>query len=152
MNRSFSKKRHIQESNQRLEKRLLGEQTEDLQDDKLQQIIDMDRALDEDPIYKKYEKIYGKNKIKKMVSDQMGMDLSDMSEEESEALLDMFTSIVDISGGGKRPDMDRDTIINRKDSVMELVDEIIQMASEDGEDELISKLEDFNKLLQDYNG
>lgn len=152
MNRSFSKIRHIQESNQRLEKRLLGEQTEDLQDDKLQQIIDMDRALDEDPIYKKYEKIYGKNKIKKMVSDQMGMDLSDMSEEESEALLDMFTSIVDISGGGKRPDMDRDTIINRKDSVMELVDEIIQMANEDGEDELISKLEDFNKLLQDYNG
>jgi len=152
MNRSFTKIRHIQESNQRLEKRLLREEIEDLQDDKLKQIIDMDRALDEDPTYKKYEKIYGRNKIKKMVSDQMGMDLSDMGEEESEALLDMFTSMMDISGGGKRPDMNRDTIINRKDSVMELVNDILQMAIEDDEYELASKLRDFNKLLKDYNG
>ena len=152
MNRSFSKIRHIQESNSRLEKRLLGEQTEDLKDDKLQQIIDMDTELDNDPTYKKYEKIYGRNKIKKMVSDQMGMDLSDMSDEESEALLDMFTSFMDISKEGGRPQMDRETILARKESVIELVNDIAQMAGEDGEDELISKLEEFNKLLQDYNG
>lgn len=151
MNRSFSKIRHIQESNSRLEKRLLGEQTEDLKDDKLQQIIDMDTELDNDPTYKKYEKIYSRNKIKKMVSDQMGMDLSDMSDEESEALLDVFTSMMDISGGGKRPEMDRETILSRKDSVMDIVNQINQMAIEDDEFELASKLRDYNKLLKDYN-
>jgi hypothetical protein len=39
MNRSYSKIRHVQESNTRLEKRLLGEQTEDLQD-KLIEVLD----------------------------------------------------------------------------------------------------------------
>jgi hypothetical protein len=151
MNRSFSKIRHIQESNSRLEKRLLGEQTEDLKDDKLQQIIDMDTELDNDPTYKKYEKIYGRNKIKKMVSDQMGMDLSDMSDEESEALLDVFTSMMDISKDGGRPQMDRETILARKESVMDIVNQINQMAIEDDEFELASKLRDYNKLLKDYN-
>lgn len=151
MNRSFSKIRHIQESNRKLEKRLLGEQTEDLQDDKLQQIIDMDRVLDEDPTYKKYEEIYAKNKIKNIVSDQMGMDLSDMDESESDALVDMLTSMMDIFGSDKKPKMDRNTILSRKDSVMDIVNQILQLAIEDGEDELVSKLEEFNKLLQDYN-
>jgi protein-arginine kinase activator protein McsA len=151
MNKSFSKIRHIQESNSRLEKRLLGEQTEDLQDDKLQQIIDMDQALDEDPTYNKYEKVYTGIKLKRMLQDQMGMDLNDMSEEEVEGLIGMFSSMVDISKAGERPKMTRDTIINRKDSVMDIVNEILQMAIEDDEYELASKLRDNNKLLQDYN-
>lgn len=151
MNISFSKIRHIQESNQRLEKRLLGEQTEDLQDDKLQQIIDMDTELDNDPTYKRYEKVYMGNRLKSMLQDQMGLNLDDMSEEEAEALIGMFSSMVDISKAGERPKMTRDTIINRKDSVMDIVNEILQMAIEDDEYELASKLRDYNKLLQDYN-
>ena len=50
MNRSYSKIRHVQESNTRLEKRLLDEQTEDLQDkkDKLKSIeTDNKRILGE---------------------------------------------------------------------------------------------------------
>jgi hypothetical protein len=151
MNKSFSKIRHIQESNSRLEKRLLGEQTEDLQDDKLQEIIDMDNELDNDPTYKKYEKVYMGNRLKSMLQDQMGLDLDDMSEEEAEALIGMFSSMVDISKAGERPKMTRDTIINRKDSVMDIVNQILEMAIEDDEYELASKLRDYNKLLQDYN-
>jgi len=151
MNRSFSKIRHIQESNSRLEKRLLGEETEDLQDDRLQQIIDMDQAFDEDPTYKRYEKVYMGNKLKRMLQDQMGMDLDSMSEEEVESLIGMFSSMVDISKAGERPKMTHDVIINRKDSIMDIVNEITQMAIEDDEYELASKLRDYNKLLQDYN-
>jgi len=151
MNRSFSKIRHIQESNSRLEKKLFGEQTEDLQDDRLQQIIDMDQAFDEDPTYKRYEKVYTDNKLKRMLQDQMGMDLDSMSEKESEALIGMFSSMVEMSKSGERSKMTHDVIINRKDSIMDIVNEITQMAIEDDEYELASKLRDYNKLLQDYN-
>lgn len=151
MNKSFSKIRHIQESNSRLEKRLLGEENEDLQDDRLQQIIDMDAELDNDPTYKKYEKIYTGNKLKSMLQDKMGMDLDSMSEEESEALIGMFSSMMDISKAGKTPKIDRETLLNRKESIIELVRFMEDMAAEDDEFELSAKLRDYNKLLQDYN-
>ena len=47
-------------------KPLVSEQeVDELRDDKLQQIIDMDQEFDNDPIYKRYEKMYSKNKVKK---------------------------------------------------------------------------------------
>jgi hypothetical protein len=151
MNRSFSKIRHIKESNLRLEKRLLKEEVDELKDDELQKIIDMDQEFDDDPTYKRYEKVYMGNKLKRMIQDQMGMDLNDMSEEEVEGLIGMFSSMVDISKAGERPKMTRDTIINRKDSVMDIVSQIEEMAVEDDEFELASKLRDYNNLLQNYN-
>jgi hypothetical protein len=102
MNRSFSKIRHIQEANLKLEKRLIKEETDELRDDRLQKIIDMDQELDNDPTYQRYEKLYSKKRIADMIKDQMGMDLD-------------------------------------------------EMAAEDNELELVSKLRDYNKLIQDYN-
>lgn len=152
MKKSFSKIRHIQEANLLLEKRLLGEQTEDLQDDKLQEIIDMDEDLDNDPTYKKYEKDYMNNKMKEMIQIQMGLNLDDMSKEESNALIGIFSSMADISKSGDKPKMTRETLLSRKDSVMDIVNEILQLSIEDDEYELAIKLRNYNKLLQDYNG
>ena len=151
MNRSFSKIRHIQESNSRLEKRLLSEEMDELKDDRLQRIIDMDQELDNDPTYQRYEKLYSKKRIADMIKDQMGMDLDEMGEEEVEMMLDMFTSIMDISKSGKKFQMDRETLLNRKESLMELVRQMEEMAAEDNELELVSKLRDYNELIQDYN-
>jgi hypothetical protein len=149
MNKSFSKIRHIQESNQRLEKRLLKEDDE-LKDEKLQHIIDVDTELDNDPAYKEYEKIYSINKIKKMVSDQMGINISDMSDEESQGLIDMFTSFMDISKEGKEK-MTREKLLERKDSVINLVIEIIEIAVENDDFEMVTKLRNYIELLEDYN-
>jgi hypothetical protein len=135
----------------RIVKRVIKEQTEDLQDDMLQQIIDMDRELDNDPTYKKYEKVYTLNKLKSMLQDEMGVDLDSISEEESEALIDMFSYMVEMSKSSGKSKMTRDSIINNKDNVMDIVNKITQMAIEDDEYELASKLRDYNKLLQDYN-
>jgi gas vesicle protein len=151
MNRSFSKIRHIQEANLKLEKRLIKEETDELRDDRLQKIIDMDQELDNDPTYQRYEKLYSKKRIADMIKDQMGMDLDEMGEEEVEMMLGMFTSIMDISKSGKKFQMDRETLLNRKESLMELVRQMEEMAAEDNELELVSKLRDYNKLIQDYN-
>jgi hypothetical protein len=151
MNRSFGKIRHIQESNYRLEKRLLSEEMDELKDDRLQRIIDMDQELDNDPTYQRYEKLYSKKRIADMIKDQMGMDLDEMGEEEVEMMLDMFTSIMDISKSGKKFQMDRETLLNRKESLMELVRQMEEMAAEDNELELVSKLREYNELIQDYN-
>ena len=136
-------------------KPLVSEQeVDELRDDKLQQIIDMDQEFDNDPTYKRYEKMYSKNKVKKMISSQMGMDLDDMSEEELEGLLGIFTSMIDISKPNKadmKNIMTRETLLARKDSLMDIVNSILEMAVEDDEFELASKLRDYNKLLQTYN-
>jgi len=151
MNRSFSKIRHIQESNLRLEKRLLKEEVDELKDDRLQKIIDMDQELDNDQTYKRYEKTYSKKRISKMIEDQMGVDLNDMAEEEVEMMIDMFSSIMDISKADKKSQIDRETLLNRKESIMDIVSQIEEMAVEDDEFELASKLRDYNNLLQNYN-
>jgi hypothetical protein len=134
-----------------LEKRLLSEEMDELKDDRLQRIIDMDQELDNDPTYQRYEKLYSKKRIADMIKDQMGMDLDEMGEEEVEMMLDMFTSIMDISKSGKKFQMDRETLLNRKESLMELVRQMEEMAAEDNELELVSKLRDYNELIQDYN-
>jgi hypothetical protein len=147
MNRSFSKIRHIQESNLRLEKRLLKEEIDELKDEELQKIIDMDQEFDNDPTYVRYEKAYTKNQLMGMIQKQTGMDMSDMGEDEIEGLLDIFTSITDIS----KTEINRETLLNRKESLMGVVSQIEEMAVEDDEYELASKLRDYNELLQNYN-
>jgi len=151
MNRSFSKIRHIQESNLRLEKRLLKEETDELKDDKLQQIIDMDQEFDNDPTYKRYEKVYTNNKLMGMMKTRMGMSLDDMDEDQ---LLSMLKTVTSMMGGREKkekPEMTREMILNRKESIMDIVSQIEEMAVEDNEFELASKLRDYNNLLQNYN-
>jgi hypothetical protein len=151
MNRSFSKIRHIQESNLRLEKRLLKEEVDELKDDELQKIIDMDQEFDDDPTYKRYEKVYTNNKLMGMMKTRMGMSLDDMDEDQ---LLSMLKTVTSMMGGRKKkekPEMTREMILNRKESIMDIVSQIEEMAVEDDEFELASKLRDYNNLLQNYN-
>jgi hypothetical protein len=149
MNRSFTKIRHIQEVNRRLEKTSLKEQNESFQDEELQRIIDLDEELENDLNYKKYEKIYSINKIKRLISSQMGTDMSDMDDEESLALIDMFTTFMD-AGKESRHKMTRENILERKDSVIDTVIEIIEVAVENGDFEMVSKLKKYIRLLEDY--
>jgi hypothetical protein len=144
MNRSFSKIRHIQEANLKLEKRLLKEDLTD-NNDKFSEIIRMDQDLDDDPVYKKYEKIYLRKKILDQVGEQMGIDPSEMSDEEIDGLVDMFSMIMDISKDEIK--LTPENIMKHKDSVLQTVQIIKDMATEDGEDELSSKIDVFiNKL------
>lgn len=144
MNRSFSKIRHIQEANLKLEKRLLKEDLTD-NNDKFSEIIRMDQDLDDDPVYKKYEKIYLRKKILDQVGEQMGIDPSEMSDEEIDGLVDMFSMIMDISKDEIK--LTPENIMKHKDGVLQTVQIIKDMATEDGEDELSSKIDVFiNKL------
>jgi hypothetical protein len=146
MNRSFSKIRHIQEANLNLEKRLLKEDLTD-NNDKFSEIIRMDQDLDDDPIYKKYEKIYLRKKILDQVGEQMGIDPSEMSDEEIDGLVDMFSMIMDISKDESGNKLTPENIMKHKDGVLQTVQIIKDMATEDGEDELSSKIDVFiNKL------
>jgi hypothetical protein len=74
-----------------------------------------------------------------------------MGEEEVEMMIDMFSSIMDISKPDKKSQIDRETLLNRKESIMDIVSQIEEMAVEDDEFELASKLRDYNNLLQNYN-
>jgi hypothetical protein len=144
MNRSFSKIRHIQEANLKLEKRLLKEDLTD-NNDKFSEIIRMDQDLDDDSVYKKYEKIYLRKKILDQVGEQMGIDPSEMSDEEIDGLVDMFSMIMDISKDEIK--LTPENIMKHKDSVLQTVQIIKDMATEDGEDGLSSKIDVFiNKL------
>jgi hypothetical protein len=127
-----------------LEKRLLKEDLTD-NNDKFSEIIRMDQDLDDDSVYKKYEKIYLRKKILDQVGEQMGIDPSEMSDEEIDGLVDMFSMIMDISKDEIK--LTPENIMKHKDSVLQTVQIIKDMATEDGEDELSSKIDVFiNKL------
>jgi len=80
----------------------------------------------------------------------MGINISDMSDEESQGLIDMFTSFMDISKEGKEK-MTREKLLERKDSVINLVIEIIEIAVENDDFEMVTKLRNYIELLEDYN-
>lgn len=147
MNRSFSKIRHIQESNNRLEKRLLKEDLTD--DDKFSEVIRLDQELDNDPTYKRYEKKYLRKKILDQVGEQMGIDASDISEEEADALVDMFSMMMDLSKGDSKNKLTPENIMTHKDGVLKMVQIIKDMAIEDGENELSSKIDVFVDKLNE---
>ena len=147
MNRSFSKIRHIQETNLKLEKRLIKEEFDD--EDKFSEIIRMDQEFDEDPTYKRYEKLYLRKKILDQVGGQMGIDASDMGEEEVDALVDMFSMMMDLSKGDIKKQLTPENIMKHRDGVLKTVEDINDMAIEDEEYELSTKLRDYVNKLKD---
>jgi len=139
MNRSYSKIRHIQESNMRLEKKLLSE--EDVTDNEfIDELMDMDAELDDDPTYKRYEEKLTRKKVRDMIQQQMGDE-----EEIPDEMIDMFVSMTK-SGTHKKRTPEK--LLKHKDEVVALVDEIIDMASEDDEMKLVSKLRDYKEKLE----
>ena len=147
MNRSYSKIRHIQETNLRLEKRLIKEEVEG--EDKFSEVIRMDQEFDEDPVYKKYEKVYMRNKIVNMLSQQMGIDASEMEDDEVEDMVEMFSMMMDLSKDGMKSKLTPENIMVHKDGVIAMVQNVKEMADEDGETELSQKITDFIDKLNE---
>ena len=139
MNRSFSKIRHIQESNMRLEKRIIFE--EDVTDNEhIEDLMDMDAELDDDPTYKRYEEKLTRKKVREMISQQMGDE-----EEIPDEMIDMF---VTMSKSGAQKKKTPEKFLKNKDAIIEIVDEIIDMANEDEEFELSGRLKKYKDLLE----
>lgn len=162
MNRSYSKIRHIQESNQRIEKRfsnsktrnfnsLINEQDDDVIDDsKFHEIMKLDNELENDELYKEYERKYLKHRIIDTLKDSMGIDPDAMSEEELGAMIEMFSGIMDMGKSSGMVKKTPQTIRMVKDGTIKMIETLIDMASEDGETELVSKLEKFNEALRNF--
>ena len=148
MNRSYSKMRHIQESNLRLEKRVLKEEDEMQDQSKFDEIIAMDSDLDNDPKYKEYEKKYMRQKVMSMISSQMGLDTDAMEEEELDAMVDMMMMFADLSKDGDKK-LTPENIMSMKDGVISTVSAIMEMANEDEEYELSEKLKNFVDKLNE---
>ena len=139
MNRSFSKRKHILESNMRLEERRLME--DDVTDNEfIDELMDMDAALDDDPTYKRYEEKLTRKKVRDMIQQQMGDD-----EEIPDEMIDMF---VMMSKSGVHKKRTPEKLLKHKDEVIALVDEIIGMTTKDKEHELTQKLQDYKEKLE----
>jgi hypothetical protein len=140
--------RHIQESNLRLEKRVLKEEDEMQDQSKFDEIIAMDSDLDNDPKYKEYEKKYMRQKVMSMISSQMGLDTDAMEEEELDAMVDMMMMFADLSKDGDKK-LTPENIMSMKDGVISTVSAIMEMANEDEEYELSEKLKNFVDKLNE---
>ena len=139
MNKSFRKFRHIQESNMRLEKRLISE--DDVTDNEyIEELMDMDAEFDNDPVYKRYEEKLARNKIRNMIKQQMGDE-----EEIPDEMIDMFMMM---SKSGVEKNKTPEKYLKHRDGIIEIVDEIIDMANEDEEYELAQKLKDYKDKLE----
>ena len=140
MNRSFSKIRHMRESNLILEeKRLLSE--DDVTDNEyIEELMDMDAELDDDPVYKRYEEKLARKKIREMISQQMGDE-----EEIPDEMIDMF---IMMSKSGVEKKKTPEKYLKHKDGILDIVNEIIDMATEDEEYELSQKLKDYKEKLE----
>jgi len=139
MNRSFSKIRHIQEANEKFEKRIIFE--EDVTDNEhIEDLMDMDAELDDDPTYKRYEEKLTRKKVREMISQQMGDE-----EEIPDEMIDMF---VTMSKSGAQKKKTPEKFLKNKDAIIEIVDEIIDMANEDEEFELSGRLKKYKDLLE----
>lgn len=153
MRKSYSKIRHIQESNNRLEKRILSnkrngmfglinEQPEDGgKSDIINKIIEMDSELNEDPTYQKYEKKYAMKRLKDTMAMGMGMSDEDLSD-------DMLEMMLSLSSQMAKQKITPEIVMKHKESVIDTVSEILEMCEEDQEFELCEKLKEFISLLE----
>jgi hypothetical protein len=130
----------MRESNLILEeKRLLSE--DDVTDNEyIESLMDMDAELDDDPVYKRYEEKLARNKIRNMIKQQMGDE-----EEIPDEMIDMFMMM---SKSGVEKNKTPEKYLKHRDGIIEIVDEIIDMATEDDELELAQKLKDYKDKLE----
>ena len=153
MRKSFSKIRHIQESNNRLEKRTLVEKKQrsfgiiseesfdESKDELINKIIEMDAALNEDPKYQEFEKKYAMKKLKDTLIVGMGMDEDEIPDEMVEMMLSMASA-------ASKQKITPEVVMQHKESVINTVSEILEMCEEEQEFELCEKLKEFIDLLE----
>jgi protein-arginine kinase activator protein McsA len=147
--RKIDKYKNILLANKKLEesyrknKNLITEEYETEKSDLINRIIQMDRELENDPLYKQYEDVYADQKITKMLQMKMGMT------EIPKEMLDTFKEIGKAMAGGDKNGvpLTPERVVSQKDSVINTTQEILDLAIQNEEYGLASKLRDFLKLL-----
>lgn len=133
----------IELANRRLEESFLRKKLikeDDSKSDLINQIIQMDKELNNDPKYMEYEKKYALTKIKKMLSDTMGIDPNSVDD-------DMAEMMVSLAGNVAKKPLTPEIVMKHKDSVKDTVNDIMVLTNEDGERELSGRLQNFLNLL-----
>ena len=105
----------------------------------MSEIMRMDSEFDRDPVYKEYEEIYTRFTIKSMLSKQMGID------EVPEKMIDMFLGLAKASN--EKKEKDPLLFIEHKESLINTVDAIIELANRDEEYELSGRLQKYRDLI-----
>lgn len=105
----------------------------------MSEIMRMDSEFDRDPVYKEYEEIYTRFTIKNMLSKQMGID------EVPEKMIDMFLGLAKASN--EKKEKDPLLFIEHKESLINTVDAIIELANRDEEYELSGRLQKYRDLI-----
>ena len=121
-------------------KPLLSEQHD--KEELISKIIDMDSEFNNDPIYVEYEKKYGVKKLKDTLSDSMGIDPNEIPDE----MLDMMLSI---AGEVTKQPITPEIVMTHKDGVIGTSTQIMSMAQEGGDLDLVQKLQEFIDLLNE---
>jgi len=148
--RKVDKYKNILLANKKLEesycknKNLITEEYETEKSDLINRIIQMDRELENDPLYKQYEYAYVDQKITKMLQMKMGMT------EVPKEMLDSFKEIGKVMAGGDEDGvpLTPERVVLQKDSVINTTQEILDLAIQNEEYGLASKLRDFLNLLK----
>ncbi len=120
--------------------RLISEQDND--ESLINKIIELDSELDNDPTYKKYERIYLKKALKQQMGNSPMFPMDDIPDEMLDLLMSMGGELK--PKGGMTPEM----IMSGKDKTIEHSEQIMEMAAEDNEFDLAIKLRDFIDLLK----
>lgn len=151
--RSYSKLRHVQESNNKLEKRTLIEKKQryfgiiseqsfdESKDELINKIIEMDAQLNDDPKYVEFEKKYAMKKLRQTLTMSMGMDDEDIPDEMVEMMLAMSSAAAKVK-------ITPEIVMKHKEGVMSTVEEILEMCEDAQEFELCEKLKNFLDLLE----
>jgi hypothetical protein len=113
-------------------------------------IMDKERELEENPKYKMYEKKYLRNKLIETITSEMGIDANDLGGDELEMFVDMFSSMMDMSKNELEDKRTPENLKKHKNGIIQMVNQLIVMAKEDGESDLVSTLEEYNRILNEY--
>lgn len=137
------KTKKIELANRKLEESFLRKKLIKEDDNKLNlinQIIQMDQEFNNDQKYLQYEKKYALTKIKKMLSDGMGVDVDQISD-------DMADKMMNLAGAVAKQPLTPEIVMKHKNGVKNTVRDIMALTNEDGDYELSARLQNFLNLL-----
>ncbi len=121
-------------------KPLLSEQHN--KEELINKIITMDGEFNNDPTYMEYEKKYGVKKLKDTLIDSMGINPNEISD-------DMIEMMMSIAGEVTKQPITPEIVMKHKDGVIDTSTQIMSMAQEGGDSELVQKLQEFIDLLNE---
>ncbi len=109
--------------------------------------LDQDEKLENDPLYKKYEKALIINLVLDSMSEEYGIERSEIPDQIMDLAFDYATKKFK---GGSKLDPEQRVIKakNTKESIISRMDQIIDMANKDEEYELSHEIEIYKDLLR----